>query len=60
MTREEKILALTRHELMFVIEMSEELDDTAEFFARGGFNAFTDEQLNRKYELFLAEERRFS
>jgi hypothetical protein len=57
MTREEKILALTRHELMFVIEMPEELEDSVAFFARGGFHAFTDEQLNRKYDLFVAEER---
>ena len=46
MTREEKILALTNYELVFLIESPEQLKDVSEFFAKGGFNAWTDEQLD--------------
>jgi len=49
-TREEKVLALTKNELVFVSESPEWLDDTAKFFANGGFNAYTDEQLNEQYQ----------
>lgn len=46
MTREEKILALTNYELVFLIESPEHLDGVSEFFAKGGFNAKTDEELD--------------
>jgi hypothetical protein len=46
MTREEKILALTNYELVFLIESPEQLEGVSEFFAKGGFNAWTDEQLD--------------
>jgi hypothetical protein len=49
-TREEKILAMTRNELVFLIDSPEWLDDTAKFFAGGGFNAYTDEQLDKQYK----------
>jgi hypothetical protein len=46
MTREEKILALTNYELVFLIESPEHLEGVSEFFAKGGFNADTDEELD--------------
>jgi hypothetical protein len=46
MTREEKILALTKYELEFIVEHTQWVNDTAEFFAKGGFNADTDEELD--------------
>ena len=49
-TRKEKILALTKNELVFVSESPEWLDATAKFFAEGGFSAYTDEQLNKHYQ----------
>ena len=49
-TREEKVLALTKNELVFMSESPEWLEATALFFARGGFNAYTDEQLNEQYQ----------
>jgi len=36
MTREEKILALTRYELQYLIDNPEWLDDNAKFFVGGG------------------------
>jgi hypothetical protein len=55
MTREEKILALTRNELVFLIDSPEWLNDTAKFFAEGGFNAYTDEKLNKQYQEAIDE-----
>jgi len=46
MTREEKILALTNYELVFLIESPEQLKDVSEFFAKGGFNSYTNEELD--------------
>lgn len=46
MTRAEKIMALTNYELVFLIESPEQLETVSEFFAKGGFNAWTDEQLD--------------
>jgi hypothetical protein len=54
-TREEKIIAMTRNELVFLIDSPEWLDDTAKFFAGGGFNAYTDEQLNEHYKDAIEE-----
>ena len=53
MTREEKILALTRYELQYLIDNPEWLDDNAKFFVGGGFTKWTDDELNTKYRLFV-------
>lgn len=55
MTREEKVLALTRNELVFLIDSPTWLDDTAKFFADGGFNAYTEEQLDNQYQNAIEE-----
>jgi hypothetical protein len=54
-TRSEKILALTRNELVFLIESPEHLTDVAEFFAKGGFYAMPDEELNSDYKIAIDE-----
>ena len=55
MTREQKILALTRNELVFLIDSPEWLNDTAKFFADGGFNSLTEGELERNYTIAIDE-----
>lgn len=55
MTKEEKILALTRNELVFLIDSPEWLTDTAEFFAKGGFNSMSELELERHYRTAIDE-----
>lgn len=45
MDRKEMILALTKFELEYLMDNPELLIGTARFFAEGGFNTRTDEQL---------------
>ena len=50
MNRQALIKALTRYELDWYVHNSEGYeDDAAEFFAKGGFNTYTDEQLLSAY-----------
>jgi len=59
MNREHMIKELTRQELYWVYDNdSIELiiDDITEFFAKGGFNNWTDEQLTIKYNRDILEE----
>jgi len=46
MTREEKILALTKYELEFIVEHQRIDLYTTKFFAKGGFNSYTNEELD--------------
>jgi hypothetical protein len=55
-TRQEKIVELTRYELVFVSEYPEWLDDASKFFADGGFNSYTDKNLNEQYQDLIEEE----
>ena len=56
MNRHDLIKALTRYELDWYVHNSEGYeDDTAEFFAKGGFNTYTDEQLLNEYQERLEE-----
>ena len=50
MEREEMILALTRYELQYLLDNPDLLPSNAEFFARGGFSTYTDEQLQTSYD----------
>lgn len=52
-SRHEKILALTREELVFLIDSPEYLKETTEFFAKGGFTNYTDADLDKKYKGFI-------
>lgn len=57
MTRQDLIKALTRYELNWYVHNSEGYEeDTAEFFAKGGFNTYTDEQLADEYSKNIAQE----
>ena len=49
MNRNQMIELLTRHELYWLVNNSEEhyVKDATEFFALGGFNTYTDDELVR-------------
>ena len=57
-TRQEMIEALTRYELEFIASgnATNDLDDCVRFFVNGGFNAWSDNQLVRKYREDIAQE----
>lgn len=55
MTREQKILALTKNELVFLIESPEWLKDVSEFFAEGGFTKMSDQEINDYYKTAIDE-----
>ena len=58
MKRENLIFELTEYELNYLIENHDKhaIVEVAEFFANGGFNSYTNEQLEKKYNLFISEE----
>lgn len=49
------IKELTKYELECFLDNSEYLEENVEFFANGGFSKWTDEALQKKYDLFIAE-----
>jgi hypothetical protein len=56
-TREEKIFTLTQNEIDWFLGNGEELNlvrEVTEFFAKGGFNIYTDEEINDKYNRLTA------
>jgi len=55
MTRQEMILALTRNELVFLLDSPEWLAETAKFFAEGGYNKYTYKELKNQYQLAIEE-----
>ena len=58
MKRANLIFELTEYELIYLIENNDKhtIVEVAEFFAKGGFNSWTNEQLEKKYNEFIAEE----
>ena len=58
MKREDLIFELTEYELKYLIENHDKhaIVEVAEFFIRGGFSLWSDEQLEKKYNDFIAEE----
>lgn len=57
MSREEMILALTRYELDWYVDNFDGHEDTmAEFFAKGGFNTYSDDKLRDLYFLRFENE----
>jgi hypothetical protein len=57
MNRQELIYALTKYELEWFIHNGHPyIKDVTEFFANGGFNIYSDEELQKKYDLDIAEE----
>ena len=55
-TRAEKIFDLTKHELVFLMDSPEYLDDVTKFFAEGAYHAMTKEDLDKCYQLRFEEE----
>lgn len=53
LTRAEMIHELTRFELDYLIGDSQTLDELTEFFAKGGFNTYNDQDLQRQYEIIF-------
>lgn len=51
MTKEEMIKELTRDELQFLLENPDEIAEITDFFAKGGLNSYSDEQLTEVYNL---------
>jgi len=58
MNRKELISALTRYEIQWFLDQDDQsyVGEMAEFFADGGFNTWTTEDLQEKYDLQIAEE----
>ena len=58
--RQQMIEELTKYELSFLLDTSDSFpkyfDEVVEFFAKGGFISWSDEKLQKKYDLFIAEE----
>ena len=50
-TIDQKIKVLTRDELQFLLENPDEIAEITDFFAKGGFNTYSDEQINEIYDL---------
>jgi len=55
-SREEMIFDLTRFELVFLQDETWAMYDVAEFFARGGFTVWSDEDLSKKWEMHFGSE----
>ena len=53
MNKQQLIYALTRYELEWVIQNSEQehIEDAADFFSMGGFTTFEEKELQRLYDL---------
>ena len=56
-TRDEMIADLTHDEMLFLAENSDKhnITEVADFFAKGGFNAYTDEALLEVFNLKYGE-----
>jgi hypothetical protein len=50
MNKEQMILSLVQYELKYLLDNPDNLDDVAIFFANGGFNNLTLEQLKEEYK----------
>ena len=53
MERQNIIKELTEYELTYLLTNSELLTAMTNFFAKGGFNSYTDEELVKAYDLKL-------
>lgn len=56
MNREAIIEYLTEYELAWFTQNEDQIKEVAAFFAKGGFNAWTDEQLQKGYEDITGED----
>ena len=57
MTRKQIIRALTKRELQYLIDNPDILDDQSiEWWAKGGFNDYTNEQLEKSFSINAFQE----
>lgn len=58
MNRQQLIYALTRHELEWFSQNTEQthIEDVSDFFSLGGFTTFEDKELQRLYDYKIGEE----
>jgi len=58
LNRKELIYELTKYELKWFSQNDDDqhLWELSDFFAKGGFLVWDDKSLQKKYELFIAEE----
>lgn len=54
-TREEMVYELTKHELEYLFDINGDFDDVVNFFANGGFNAYRDKELQKKWEFLFTD-----
>ncbi len=56
--RKTMIKDLTQYELKWFLDQADDrlINETISFFADGGFINWSDEDLNKKYDLFIKEE----
>jgi len=50
MNTEEMLKALIKNELLFLIDNNEWLNETVDFFAKGGFSTWPAETIQREYD----------
>lgn len=55
MNREQAILKLTKHELIYAIENPDQIDAVTKFFADGGFNKCGDFEIEDYINHFFGE-----
>ena len=56
MNREEMIKYLTEYELGWFIQNEDQIAEVTSFFAKGGFNVWSDEELQKGYKNRAGEE----
>lgn len=56
MTREQKILALTKNDIEWAVHNGDQwIDDITAFYAKGGFTAWSDCEINKAFERLTAK-----
>ena len=56
MNRKELIYELTKYELEWFSQNTENIKYVSDFFATNGFNSWSDEELQKMYDEFIKEE----
>jgi hypothetical protein len=56
MNRQQLIYTLTRYELEWFSQNTENIESVSDFFATGGFNSWSDEELQKMYDDCIKEE----
>ena len=54
-TREQMVYELTKQELEYLFDMNGDFEDSARFFANGGFNKYEDEELRTQWDVTFTD-----